>query len=95
MPTWKEDIQRTYKLSLDQVEKYLTTFFNELTLKGENPIRAIQQTQSHFINWLKIQLEKKPNGKDQPITTSHKRPDYTKIAEENSKRIQSEKSKSK
>jgi len=74
MPSWKELIQRTYKLSEEQVEKYISNFFNEVELKGYgNTVRSIPQTQSYFINWLKIQLEKKPNLKDQPITTSHKR----------------------
>lgn len=58
MPTWKEQIQRVFKISVDQTENYLTIFFDELLLKGET-VRSINDTKSHFVNWLKIQLDKK------------------------------------
>lgn len=35
IPSWKEQIQRVFKISVDQTENYLTIFFDELLLKGE------------------------------------------------------------
>lgn len=58
MPSWKEHIQRVFKISLEETENYLTIFFDELLLKGEM-VRSVNETKSHFINWLK----KQHNGK--------------------------------
>lgn len=54
---WIEDISRNYKISLPVVLKNLEEFLNELRLK-EDFFKPLNEVRRHFINWLKVILEK-------------------------------------
>jgi hypothetical protein len=57
---WVDVMYMQYRLKREAVERYLREFCGELRLKGIEE-KSRPDFRHHFINWLKIQLEK--NGK--------------------------------
>ena len=63
--TWIDSVGMQYKLTPTAVRDYLREFYGELKLKGE-ALKTDCDFRSHFVNWLKIQIEKaRKNGSTQ------------------------------
>lgn len=54
---WIEETAMHLKQSLQYVEEKLKTFLTELKLK-DGLLKGVSEVRSHFINWLKIEIEK-------------------------------------
>jgi hypothetical protein len=66
---WIESACMSYRLKPDGVRQYLKQFAAEVKLKGEQ-VKSKPDFYSHFVNWLKIQIEKQSKNGNQAQSTS-------------------------
>lgn len=87
--SWKEDIQRYFKTSQEEVEKRINEFFNGLQLDGDQ-VRSLHESKRHFRMW----MSKVHKGEQKQPGKQRKEINWNQLAIENEKLIKSEKQRS-
>lgn len=72
-PMWQEDVCRCYKTTQTQLQKHLEQFSAECKAK-QTTHQNDRDIRSHFVDWLRYQLNKNQNGRK--TTETNPRADY-------------------
>lgn len=72
-PMWQEDVCRCYKITQTQLQEHIEQFSAECRAK-QTTHQNDRDIRSHFVNWLRYQLNKNQNGRK--TTETNPRADY-------------------
>lgn len=72
-PMWQEDVCRCYKITQTQLQKHIEQFSAECRAK-QTTHQNDRDIRSHFVDWLRYQLNKNQNGRK--TTETNPRADY-------------------
>ena len=72
-PMWQEDVCRCYKITQTQLQEHIEQFSAECKAK-QTTHQNDRDIRSHFVNWLRYQLNKNQNGRK--TTETNPRADY-------------------